>query len=188
LGNYYESLVNESPYTREMNMIDENYLNLFLESVKDIPMGAVDPSLSFGLQFIKNKFLRGISLRLANSLGSSRVLPLIESEKTYVQIPIRLANKLGNAVNPTFVPSIPSLADRIANLQYDDDSESHIIVNDKRSEFMRKLILLCPTKCYSLEGYDVVLQHEGCVECGTCSIGTIWKHPKGEKGIRYRYG
>jgi electron transfer flavoprotein-quinone oxidoreductase len=188
LGNYYESLVNESPYTREMSIIDENYLNLFLESVKDIPAGAIDPSLSLGLQVMKNKYLRGISLRLANYFGSSRVLPLIESEKTYVQMPIRLANKLGDTVNPTFVPSIPTLADRVANLQYDDDSESHIIVDDKRSEFMRKLILLCPTKCYSLEGKDVVLQHEGCVECGTCSIGTIWRHPKGEKGIKYRYG
>ena len=188
LGNYYESLVNESPYTREMSMIDENYLNLFLELVKDIPMGAIDPRLSFGLQVIKNKHLRGISLRLANYLGYNRVLPLIESEKTYVQIPMLLANKLGDTVNSTFVPSIPTLPDRIAHLQYDDDSESHIIVNDKKSEFMRKLILLCPTKCYSLEGKDVVLQHEGCVECGTCSVGTIWKHPKGEKGIRYRYG
>ena len=188
LGNYYESLINESPYTREMSMIDENYLNLFLESVKDIPVGAIDPSLSLGLQVMKNKYLRGISLRLANYFGSSRVLPLIESEKTYVQMPIRLANKLGDTVNSTFVPSIPTLADRVANLQYDDDSESHIIVDDKRSEFMRKLILLCPTKCYSLEGKDVVLQHEGCVECGTCSIGTIWRHPKGEKGIKYRYG
>jgi electron transfer flavoprotein-quinone oxidoreductase len=188
LGNYYESLVKESPYTREMSTIDENYLNLFLELVKDIPMGAIDPRISLGLQVIKNKHLRGISLRLANYLGYNRVLPLIESEKTYVQIPMLLANKLGDTVNSSFVPSIPSLPDRIANLQYDDDSESHIIVNDKKSEFMRKLVLLCPTKCYSLEGKDVVLQHEGCVECGTCSVGTIWKHPKGEKGIRYRYG
>lgn len=53
---------------------------------------------------------------------------------------------------------------------------------------MKKMILLCPTKCYSLEEKDVVLQHEGCVECGTCSIGTKWRHPKGEKGIRFRYG
>ena len=105
-----------------------------------------------------------------------------------MQIPILLADKLGDTVSSTFVPSIPTLSDRIANLQYDDDSESHIIVNDKRSEFIRKLILLCPTKCYSLEGKDVVLQHEGCVECGTCSNGTTWRHPKGEKGIRYRYG
>jgi ferredoxin-like protein FixX len=99
-----------------------------------------------------------------------------------------LANKLGSIVNSSYAPVIPTLPERIAKLQYNDDSESHITVEDKRSEFMKKLILLCPTKCYSLEGNDVVLQHEGCVECGTCSIGTRWRHPKGEKGIIYRYG
>ncbi|PXF28322.1 MAG: 4Fe-4S ferredoxin, partial [Thaumarchaeota archaeon] len=29
---------------------------------------------------------------------------------------------------------------------------------------------------------------EGCIECGTCSEQTDWKHPRGEKGINYRYG
>jgi electron transfer flavoprotein-quinone oxidoreductase len=188
MGNYYESMLNDSPYTREMNKIDENYLNLFLDIVKDISIGSLDPRLTLGLRLMKNKWFRRISLRLANYLGYDKVLPIIESERTYVQIPKLLADRLGNIVNSSYVPAIPSLSDRIAKLQYNDDSESHIIVNDKRSDFMKKLILLCPTKCYSLEGKDVVLQHEGCVECGTCSAGTIWKHPKGEKGIMYRYG
>jgi electron transfer flavoprotein-quinone oxidoreductase len=188
MGNYYESMVNDSPYTREMNKIDENYLNLFLDIVKDISIGSLDPRLTLGLHLMKNKWFRRISLRLANYLGYDKVLPIIESERTYVQVPILLADRLGNIVNSSYVPAIPTLSDRIAKLQYNDDSESHIIVNDKRSDFMKKLILLCPTKCYSLEGKDVVLQHEGCVECGTCSAGTIWKHPKGEKGIMYRYG
>jgi electron transfer flavoprotein-quinone oxidoreductase len=188
MGNYYESMVNDSPYTREMNKIDENYLNLFLDIVKDISIASTDPRLTLGLHLMKNKWFRRISLRLANSLGYDKVLPIIESERTYVQVPILLADRLGNIVNSSYVPAIPTLSDRIAKLQYNDDSESHIIVNDKRSDFMKKLILLCPTKCYSLEGKDVVLQHEGCVECGTCSAGTIWKHPKGEKGIMYRYG
>jgi electron transfer flavoprotein-quinone oxidoreductase len=188
MGNYYDSMLNDSPYTREMNKIDENYLNLFLEIVKDISIKSLDPRLTVGLHLMKNKWFRRFSLRLANYLGYDKLLPIIESETTYVQVPILLADKLGNIVNSTYVPAIPTLADRIAKLQYNDDSESHIIVNDKRSDFMKKLILLCPTKCYSLEGKDVVLQHEGCVECGTCSDGTIWKHPKGEKGIKYRYG
>jgi electron transfer flavoprotein-quinone oxidoreductase len=188
MGNYYESMVNDSPYTREMNKIDENYLNLFLDIVKDISIGSLDPRLTLGLHLMKNKWFRRISLRLANYLGYDKVLPIIESERTYVQVPILLADRLGNIVNSSYVPAIPTLSDRIAKLQYNDDSESHIIVNDKRSDFMKKLILLCPTRCYSLEGKDVVLQHEGCVECGTCSAGTIWKHPKGEKGIIYRYG
>ena len=188
LGNYYESMVNESPYTREMNKIDENYLNLFLDTIKDISIGSIDPRLTLGLHLMKNKQLRRISLKLANYLGYDKVLPIIESEMTYVQVPRLLADRLGSIVNSSYVPAIPSISDRIAKLQYNDDSESHIIVNDNRSDFMKKLVLLCPTKCYSLEGKDVVLQHEGCVECGTCSAGTIWKHPKGEKGIRYRYG
>ena len=100
----------------------------------------------------------------------------------------QLAEKLGKIVTSSYTPEIPTLSERIAKLQYNDDTESHITLNDKSSEFMKKLILLCPTKCYSLEGKNVVLQHEGCVECGTCSIGTTWRHPKGEKGIRYRYG
>jgi electron transfer flavoprotein-quinone oxidoreductase len=188
MGNYYASMVNESPYTREMNKIDENYLNLFLDTIKDISIGSIDPRLTLGLHLMKNKQLRRISLKLANYLGYDKVLPIIESERTYVHVPRLLADRLGSIVNSSYVPAIPTLSDRIAKLQYNDDSESHIIVNDKRSDFMKKLILLCPTRCYSLEGKDVVLQHEGCVECGTCSAGTIWKHPKGEKGISYRYG
>ncbi|MGV8106152.1 MAG: electron transfer flavoprotein [Nitrososphaerota archaeon] len=188
MGNYYESMLNDSPYTREMNKIDENYLNLFLDIVKDISIGSLDPRLTLGLRLMKNKWFRRIILRWANYLGYDKVLPIIESERTYVQVPKLLADRLGNIVNSSYVPEIPTLSDRIAKLQYNDDSESHIIVKDKRSDFMKKLILLCPTRCYSLEGKDVVLQHEGCVECGTCSAGTIWKHPKGEKGIIYRYG
>ena len=188
IGSYYESLVNESPYTMEMNKIDEGYISLFLNVVKNIKIDSVDPLFGFGLRLMKNDKLRKIAIQMANFLGYDKILPFIESEKTYVQVPIQLANRLGSIINSSYRPVIPTLSDRIARLQYNDDSESHISVENKRSEFMKKLILLCPTRCYSLEGKDVVLQHEGCVECGTCSIGTRWRHPKGEKGIIYRYG
>ncbi|MFZ0317143.1 MAG: electron transfer flavoprotein [Nitrososphaeraceae archaeon] len=188
LGNYYQSMINESPYTRQMIKIDEGYLSLFLELVKDISFGSANPGFEFGLRMMKNKTFRETALRLANLLGYKRILPIIESERTYVKVPMQLADKLGKAVTSSYTPEIPTLSERIAKLQYNDDTESHITVIDKRSEFMKKMILLCPTKCYSLEEKDVVLQHEGCVECGTCSIGTKWRHPKGEKGIRFRYG
>ncbi|MFZ0357697.1 MAG: electron transfer flavoprotein, partial [Nitrososphaeraceae archaeon] len=188
LGNYYQSMINESPYTRQMIKIDEGYLSLFLELVKDISFGSANPGFEFGLRMMKNKGFRETALRLANILGYKRILPIIESERTYVKVPMQLADKLGKAVTSSYTPEIPTLSERIAKLQYNDDTESHITVIDKRSEFMKKMILLCPTKCYSLEEKDVVLQHEGCVECGTCSIGTKWRHPKGEKGIRFRYG
>lgn len=188
MGSYYESLVKESPYTIEMNKIDEGYLSLFLNIVKNVKIDSVDPLFGFGLRLMKNNRLRKIAIQMANLLGYDKILPFIESEKTYVQVPIQLANRLGSIINSSYTPTIPTLSERIARLQYNDDSESHITVENKRSEFMKKLILLCPTRCYSLEGEDVVLQHEGCVECGTCSIGTRWRHPKGEKGIMYRYG
>jgi electron transfer flavoprotein-quinone oxidoreductase len=188
MGSYYESLVKESPYTIEMNKIDEGYLSLFLNIVKNVKIDSVDPLFGFGLRLMKNNRLRKIAIQMANLLGYDKILPFIESEKTYVQVPIQLANRLGSIINSSYTPTIPTLSERIARLQYNDDSESHITVENKRSELMKKLILLCPTRCYSLEGEDVVLQHEGCVECGTCSIGTRWRHPKGEKGIMYRYG
>jgi electron transfer flavoprotein-quinone oxidoreductase len=188
MGSYYESLVKESPYTIEMNKIDEGYLSLFLNIVKTVKIDSVDPLFGFGLRLMKNNRLRKIAIQMANLLGYDKILPFIESEKTYVQVPIQLANRLGSIINSSYTPTIPTLSERIARLQYNDDSESHITVENKRSEFMKKLILLCPTRCYSLEGEDVVLQHEGCVECGTCSIGTRWRHPKGEKGIMYRFG
>jgi electron transfer flavoprotein-quinone oxidoreductase len=188
MGSYYESLVNESPYTRDMTKIDKDYLTLFLNVVRNISMDSIDPRLAIGLRLMKNTRFRRIAVGLANILGYNKILPIIESEQTYVRVPNLLANKLGNIVTSSYVPVIPTLSERIAKLQYNDDSEPHIIVNDKRSEFMKKLLLLCPTNCYSYEGEDVILQHEGCVECGSCSIGTKWKHPKGEKGIIYRYG
>ena len=62
-------MVNESPYTRQMIKIDEDYLSLFLELVKDISMGSANPGFEFGLRMMKNKRFREIALRLANILG-----------------------------------------------------------------------------------------------------------------------
>jgi electron transfer flavoprotein-quinone oxidoreductase len=53
---------------------------------------------------------------------------------------------------------------------------------------MKKMVVLCPTKCYNLEYEEVMLQHEGCIECGTCAKETQWKHPRGDKGVAFRYG
>jgi electron transfer flavoprotein-quinone oxidoreductase len=57
------------------------------------------------------------------------------------------------------------------------------------------MVHLCPTKCYIMEIVDkvnlrssVILQHEGCIECGTCSKETEWRHTRGEKGVAYEYG
>ena len=66
--------------------------------------------------------LRGIAVGFANMLGFDRLLPLVESVDTYVNVPVELADRLGKPINSNYVPNTPSLQERIAKLDYDDDS------------------------------------------------------------------
>jgi len=188
LGEYYSKETENSPYTIDMKQIDKNYLKIFLDATKDIPKDIIGSRYGPILKMMSNEKLRGIAVKFANILGYDKLLPMIESEDTYVKIPIQLAERLGETVSKSYSPTIPSIADRIGNLSYNDDHLSHIKVLNPNSEFMKKMVTLCPAKCYTEEGGNVIIQHEGCVDCGTCSQETEWKHPRGEKGIHYKYG
>ena len=188
LGEHYSQLVEDSPYTLDMKQIDKDYLKIFLDAAKDVPKDIIGSRYGPILKMMSSGTLRGIAVKFANILGYDKLLPMIESEDTYVQVPIQLAERLGKTISPTYSPTIPSIADRIAKLSYNDDHESHIKVLNSDSEFMKKIVTLCPAKCYSEESGRVVIQHEGCVDCGTCSQETEWRHPRGEKGIQYKYG
>ncbi len=188
MGQYYGDLVGDSPYTRDMKEIDKDYLKIFLDATKDVPKDIIGQRYGMVFKLMSSGTLRGLAVGLANILGYDRLLPLVESEDTYVQVPIELAEKMGRPVSATYKPTIPTVAQRVARLKYDDDRVSHIKVLEPRSEFMKKMVTLCPTNCYSLEGEDVTLQHEACIECGTCSKETEWRHPRGEKGIVFQYG
>ena len=64
---------------------------------------------------------------------------MIESEDYLCEkFQFNLAERLGITVSSTYTPSIPSIADRIAKLSYNDDHESHIKVLNSESEFMKK--------------------------------------------------
>jgi electron transfer flavoprotein-quinone oxidoreductase len=188
LGEYYSKLVEESPYTIDMKQIDKDYLKIFLDAAKDVPRDVIGARYGPILKMMSSGTLRGIAIKFANILGYDRLLPIIESEDTYVKVPIQLAERLGETVSSSYSPNIPSIADRIAKLNYNDDHKSHIKVLNSNSEFIKKIVTLCPAKCYSEEGGKVVIQHEGCLDCGTCSQETEWRHPRGEKGIHYHYG
>ena len=188
LGEYYSKLVEESPYTIDMKQIDKDYLKIFLDAAKDVPRDVIGARYGPILKMMSSGTLRGIAIKFANILGYDRLLPIIESEDTYVKVPIQLAERLGETVSSSYSPNIPSIADRIAKLNYNDDHKSHIKVLNSNSEFIKKIVTLCPAKCYSEEGGKVVIQHEGCLDCGTCSQETEWRHPRGEKGIHYQYG
>lgn len=188
LGEYYAASVEQSPYTRDMREIDKNYLKIFLDAAKDVPRDVISARYGVVMKLMSSGTIRSVAVKFANILGYEKLLPLVESEETYVKVPIDLAERLGEHISKSYEPTIPSLPDRIARLKFNDDSNPHIKVLNPTSEFMKKLVTLCPTKCYSLENNQVMLQHEGCIECGTCSLETAWNHPRGEKGIVYQYG
>ena len=186
LGELYSQSVQQSPYTMDMKRIDKHYIKTIIDAAgKQIPPQKIG---KYGLLFklFLNDKLRNVSIDIVNKIGYNNMLSLIESEETYIHTPINIAEKLGTKTISEYSISIPELSQRISSLSYNDDPQSHIKITNSRSEFMKKMVTLCPTKCYSLEGEDVVLQHEGCIECGTCSPETEWRHPKGEKGIQYR--
>jgi electron transfer flavoprotein-quinone oxidoreductase len=188
MGEFYAKSVEESPYTKDMKEIDKDYLKIFLDAAKEVPKDIIGSRYGTIIRLMSSGTLRGLAVGFANILGYDRLLPLIESEETYVQVPIELAERLGKRISSTYTPRLLTIAQRIANLKYDDDSISHIRVLNPRSEFMKKMVVLCPTKCYNLEYEEVMLQHEGCIECGTCAKETQWKHPRGDKGVAFRYG
>jgi electron transfer flavoprotein-quinone oxidoreductase len=188
MGDFYAKSIQDNPYTRDMREIDKDYLKIFLDASKDVPKDIMGHRYGTMIRLMSSGAIRGLAVGFANILGYDRLLPLVESEETYVQVPIELAERLGKKISSTYTPKILPIAQRVANLKYDDDSVSHIRVLNSRSEFMKKMVLLCPTRCYNLENDQVMLQHEGCIECGTCAKETMWRHPRGEKGIVFQYG
>jgi len=188
MGEFYTQSIEGSPYTREMKEIDKDYVKLFLDAAKDVPKDIIKARYGIIFKLMSSGILRGLAVGFANVLGYDRLLPMVESRETYVQVPIELAEKLGKHTVSTYNCTIPTIAQRIAKLRYNDDTLSHIRILDQKSDFMRKMVVICPTRCYSLEQEEVVLQHEGCIECGSCAKETDWRHPRGEKGIEYRYG
>jgi len=188
LGEYYTQSIEESPYTHDMRALDKDYLKIFLDAAKDVPKDIISAKYGMVIKMMSSSTLRSFAVGFANMLGYEKLLPMVESVDTYVKVPTEIAERLGKSVPSSYNPSIPSIEQRIAKLKYNDDNISHIKVLKPTSDFMKKMITLCPTRCYFMEKEGVMIQHEGCIECGTCSEETDWKHPRGEKGINYQYG
>ncbi|NDB45764.1 MAG: electron transfer flavoprotein [Nitrososphaeria archaeon] len=188
LGQHYTQSINESPYTTEMKEIDKDYLAIFLNAAKDVPKDLIGQRYGPIMKMMSSGTFRGIAVKFANILGYEKLLPMIESEDTYVKVPMQLAERLGKSAPASYSIQTPTIAERIERLKYNDDHQSHIKILENNSEYMRKMITLCPAKCYSGDMEKIILQHEGCIDCGTCSLKTEWKHPRGEKGIHYQFG
>ncbi|MDQ3717740.1 MAG: electron transfer flavoprotein, partial [Thermoproteota archaeon] len=117
MGESYSQSIEESPYTRDMKEIDKDYLKIFLDAAKDVPKDIIGQRYGMVFRLMSSGTLRGLAVGFANILGYDKLLPLVESEDTYVQVPIELAEKTGREVQATYEPTIPTIAQRIARLK-----------------------------------------------------------------------
>lgn len=76
------------------------------------------------------------------------------------------------------------------------DSEKHIKVKPEVCQNCLEKVCLyvCPAHVYNLNKEGVViLELDGCLECGTCRIACVknaldWSYPRGGFGVQYKYG
>ena len=150
------------------------------------------------------KVLGGQLQRLYSSPFLASMVP--DTRTPYVTLPTVIAEALGEPVDGESRISPPSLADRIGELTYDTDiGNPHIIVEDNSWEVSGAAVTACPVSaldfgggCYREERITtngseeriVSLDTQPCVECGTCAIvaDTHWEHPRGGKGVEFKYG
>jgi len=76
------------------------------------------------------------------------------------------------------------------------DKQPHIVIDHKicRKCHHMHCLSVCPANLYSLSpGGELVVNFEGCLECGTCRLacekcGIEWKNPRGGFGVQLRFG
>ncbi len=195
MGRYYAELVNESPYTQDVKSIDFEYMKIFVRACKDIPLDPFPLFLRLAFMLIQKTAIQELAAAIARMLDQRTLFKIIESNEAYVKIPMEIAERIGKEVKLLASIKPLSIDERIARLKINEDSKPHIKTIDGNSRFIKAMVHLCPTKCYIMEVIDkdslrstVTLQHEGCIECGTCSKETEWRHTRGEKGVAYEYG
>lgn len=90
-----------------------------------------------------------------------------------------------------------SIEAKLAKVTINIDKEAHISVKKELcGECEEKpCIPACPAANYDWEesGDQLVFNHEGCLECGTCRFicpldAIEWSYPRGEFGVRFRWG
>ena len=77
-----------------------------------------------------------------------------------------------------------------------DEAESHIVVDQELCRTTgtgAAIIAVCPAGVYSERDGQILVDHAGCLECGTClavaAPGALtWRYPRGGLGVSYREG
>ena len=104
----------------------------------------------------------------------------------------------GRDVDPTVdygSGSDKGLEDRMDSVIIQKDKNPHITVNSSACPecSKRQCIISCPAGNYEWNEQDcsVILNHEGCLECGTCRYicdSIQWSYPSHGNGVRFRWG
>ena len=90
-----------------------------------------------------------------------------------------------------------TLESRLGLLSFDrDDDFITVDTNLCKSCEKKPCLYVCPSNVYVLSDDDLVYNIEGCIEMGMCTIvcdkigkGAIkWNHPKGGKGVNFKFG
>jgi len=148
------------------------------------------------------KLFDGLIERAFNSPFVLGMIP--DTRLSYVTVPTRIAEVLGEPVESENTVEPPELDDRIGELTYDVD-DPHIEVLDNSFEASGMAVTACPVSakdfgggCYREETVKtngtaekkVSLDTQPCVECGTCAVvaDTHWEHPSGGKGVEFKEG
>ena len=170
----------------------------------DSVAGLVDSVLKSPVGRFGIRAMSGQLERLYNAPSLSAMIP--DTRTPYVTLPTVIAEELGTPIRETSSVTPPSLEERIGDLTYDTDiGNPHIKVLDNSWEASGAAVAACPVSavdfgggCYREEvvrtnGSEervVSLDTQPCVECGTCAIvaDTDWEHPRGDKGVEFKWG
>jgi len=142
---------------------------------------------------------------IERAFNSPFVLGMVPDTRfSYVTVPTRIGEVLGEELDAENDIEPPELDDRIGDLTYDVD-DPHIEVLDDSFEASGTAVTACPVSakgfgggCYreetirtnGSEKRKVSLDTQPCVECGTCAVvaDTHWEHPSGGKGVEFEQG
>ncbi|MEJ2261950.1 MAG: 4Fe-4S dicluster domain-containing protein [Anaerolineales bacterium] len=78
-----------------------------------------------------------------------------------------------------------------------DSEQPHILIDQEVCQSrctIRYCLHVCPANLYELnERGEIMVDYEGCLECGTCYIACrqdalTWHYPRAGYGVQYRFG
>jgi electron transfer flavoprotein-quinone oxidoreductase len=199
-GQLYEQKLTEEGVMKQLrprryrwtHVLSENgVIDRINRTVVDSPVGTVGMKL-FG----------GLAERAFNSPFLLGMIP--DTKTSYVTIPEKMGEVLGEPIDATNDVEPPALDDRIGDLTY-DVGEPHIQLVDNSFDASGTAVTACPVSatdfgggCYRDEWVEtdggeehlVSLDTQPCVECGTCAVvaDTHWEHPSGGKGVEFERG